>query len=145
MALLALCGWLGGGCHTPPRPDPNSGASVTVSGRTMLETAHAVSETFQQAGYQVVAQRQNAEFRLVFERPGTGSDTLLYGGWGPDQVWYRVKVRLTGMGGGALLISGDTFRVLYHGEGHFESEHKLSSSGSSRCQELLGQVAARLK
>ena len=142
-ALLALCGWLGAGCRSAHGPNPESMASVIVTGRTVLETAHAVSEVFQAAGYQPVPQHQNNEFRLVFDIVGSGADTVLYGDFVGEKVWYRAKVHLTTMGADSVLVSCDGFRVLDHGDGHFESEHKLSRGG--RYQELLERIRAHLK
>ena len=118
-------------------------ASVVVPGRTVLETAHAVSEVFQAAGYQPVPQHRNNEFRLVFDIRGNGTDTVLYGDFSGEKVWYRAKVRLVTMGTDSVMVSCDGFRVLDHGDGHFESEHKLSRRG--RYQELLDKVRTRLK
>lgn len=144
-ALLALGGWLGGGCHTTSGPNPDSLASVVVPGHTLLETAHTVSEVFQKAGYEPVPQSESSGFRLVFELPGTATDTVLYGGWHENTVWYRAKIHLTAMGDEAVLLSCEAFRVLDHGDQHFETEHKLSGSKGARYQELLEQVRARLK
>lgn len=145
LALLALSGWLAAGCRSPQGPNPESAASVAVAGHTALETAHTVSEIFQKAGYAPVPQAQNSDFKLVFDKPGTGTDTVLYGDWAGKKVWYRAKVRLALSEGELVIVSCDAFRVLDHGDGHFESEHKLSHFKSSRYQELLDQVKARLK
>lgn len=145
IALLALCGWLGAGCRSPHGPNPDSTASVAVAGHTILETAHAVADVFEKAGYQTVPQPKTDDFRLVFDLPGTATDTVLYGDWAGKKVWYRAKVRLTAAGADLVIVSCDAFRVLDHGDNHFESEHKLSGLKSGRYQEFLNQVRARLK
>ena len=143
LALLALCGWLGAGCRTPSGPNPDSAASMLITGKTILEVGHVVADVFEEAGYVPVPQPRNEEFRLVFDRVGTATDTVLYGGWHGQKVWYRAKVRLARMGAEGVLVSCDGFRVLDHGEGHFETEKKLS--GGKRWQEMLERARARLK
>jgi hypothetical protein len=118
-------------------------AAVVISGPTPLETARAVSEVFQQAGYKPLPQADNRDMRLVFEKPGGSMATVLYGGWSANQVWSRVKVRIAGLEDGELLLTCDVYRVTDHDVTSFEVEHKVSHVKKGPYRELLEQVKAR--
>ena len=115
-----------------------------IMGQEPLAIAHAVSDVFQQAGFRPLPLPENTDFRLEFERPGTGMDTVLYGDWESNKVWYRAKVRIITAGGGAHVVSCNAFRILEHGNVHFEVEHKLGRAQRGAYQRLLDQVRAHL-
>ncbi len=143
-AMVTLCAAVGAGCHSLKGPGHESLAAVVVSGPTPLETAHAVSEVFQQAGYKPVPLPDNKDMRLAFERPAGGMATFLYGDWDPNKVWVRVKVRIAGLDEDKLLVTCDLYRVTDHGDSHFEVEHKMSHVKRRPFRELLDKVKARV-
>ncbi len=144
-ACVCVCAWLCGGCHTPKVPGHDSVAVAVVSGPTPLETARAVSEVFQQAGYKPVPTPANkdTDLCLIFEKPGGAMATVLYGDWHANKVWLRVKVRVAALGQGQELVTCDVFRVSDHGDATFETEHKLSHARKEPYRELLNRVKAR--
>jgi hypothetical protein len=142
-ALAMLCVGAGGGCRSPKGPGHESVAAVIISGSTPLETARAVSEVFQMAGYKPLPLPDNSDMRLAFEKPAGAMASVLYGDWDANKVWARVKVRIAGLDEGRQLVTCDIYRVTDHGEPHFETEHKLSHVTKGPYRELLEQVKAR--
>jgi len=138
-----LCAWAGAGCHSLKGPGHESLAAVVISGPTPFETARAVSEVFQKAGYKPLPLADNKDMRLVFEKPAGAMATVLYGDWAPNEVWSRVKVRIAGLDEGRLLVTCDLYRVTDHGDAHFEVEHKVSPVKKGPYRDLLNQVKAR--
>ncbi|MGA2864659.1 MAG: hypothetical protein ABSF95_09240 [Verrucomicrobiota bacterium] len=142
-AWLAVCACLGGACQSPKAPGHESLAAVLISGQTPLTTARAVSDVFQKAGYTPVPLPPNKDTRLVFEKPGGALATVLYGDWEANKVWYRVKVRIDALGADLQLVTCDVFRVLDHGDAHFEQEQKVTPLKKGPYRHLLNQVKAR--
>ncbi len=138
-----FCAWPGGGCRSLKGPGHESLAAVVISGPTPLETARAVSEVFQKAGYTPVPIPANDNLRLVFEKPAGAMATVLYGDWDPHKVWFRVKVRIAGLDEGRQLVTCDLYRVTDHGDVHFEVERKISPVKKGPYRELLNRVKAR--
>lgn len=139
-----LCAWLGAGCRSPRGPGHESLAAVVISGPRPFETARAVSEIFQQAGYKPLPLPDNKDMRLAFEKPAGAMATVLYGDWDSNKVWLRVKVRIAGLEEGRLLVTCDLYRVTDHGDAHFEAEHKVSHVKKGPYRDLLDQVKARV-
>jgi hypothetical protein len=84
--------------------------------------------------------------RLVFEKEGTGMNTLVYGDWSPGKVWIRVKVFLHDLSSAQqVLLECDAYMVGQRGDPHFEEEHKLTSIHRGRYQDLLDEISRRLK
>ncbi len=147
IVLLALCCWLGWGCRSSKAPGggPSEGlVSVLISGHEALDTARAISEVFQAAGYKPFPLRANKDLGLAFEKPGGAGATLLYGDWDPNKVWYRVRVRLSPLSQDSQLVSCNVYRVTDHGDAHFETEHKLAHARRGPYRELLNQAKAQL-
>jgi hypothetical protein len=138
-----VCAWLGGGCRSVEGPGHDSLAAVVISGPTPLETARAVSEVFQQAGYKPLPLPENHDMRLAFEKPAGAMATVLYGDWDRNKVWLRVKVRLAGLDEGRQLVTCDLYRVTDHGDAHFEAEHRISHVKKGPYRDLLDQVKTR--
>jgi hypothetical protein len=145
VALLAvLPGLVGAGCHStaPSRPDVDSLAFIEVRGHSSVETARVLSEVFREAGYMPVAQSPTKSMSLVFERPGTTTESVFYGDWS-GKVWYRVKIKIETPDADLNLVKCDTYRIVGHGDPRFEEETKVSF-GKGKYQELLDRAQARL-
>lgn len=142
-AVVMLGAWVEAGCRSPQGPGHESLAAVVISGPTPLETARAVSEVFQTAGYKPLPLADNKDMRLVFDKPAGAIATVLYGDWSPNKVWSRVKIRIIGLDEGRQLVTCDLCRVTDHGDAHFEVEHKVSHAKKGPYRDLLNQVKAR--
>ncbi len=141
-AAVVVSAWLGGGCRSPHGPGYESTAAVVFGGATPLEAARAVSDVFQSAGYKPLPVGETKDTRLEFERPGSGMANFLYGDFAANSVWSRVKIRISELEDGKLLVACDVFRVRDHGDVRFEREKKISPK-KGRYRDLLEQVKTR--
>lgn len=138
------------GCKTSQEgPGSGSLAAVMVKAGEPLAVARAVSEVFQEAGYQPtpVPANRSREMRMVFEKEGTAKDTLMYGGWSFESLWYRVKIRISPLDAATktYLVTCDVFRVHHRGDRHFEEEQRLKSAKRGSFRELLEQAKKRVE
>jgi hypothetical protein len=148
--ILALAGLLAALCLTAcsstkaKAPVTDSLAAIEVKGRSLMEVARALSETFQEAGFNPVPVAPGRDTRLVFERPGSTKDTVVYGDWSLTRLWYRAKLRITRTDPDTQLVTLDAFRVFSHGEAHFEEEKKLGKMSRGTYQEILEKAKVKL-
>lgn len=147
VAVLLVCVLGLSGCKSPEGPGSDSLAAVEIEGHSFLEVARTTSQVFQKAGFTPapLPPSKEEQRKLVFERPGTGGDSLLYGDWSGGTIWYRAKVTFTEMGPDKQLVRCDAYRVLEKGSRHFEEEHKLSRMKAGAYQKLLDQVKTTLQ
>jgi len=146
LGLLLAVVWLGGaGCRTTSSGDPENHASAVLTEQSLMGAARAVATVLEAAGYMAVPQPKNSDYRLVYEKAGSSMDTVLYGGWAANGVWYRMKFRMVRTGNESVIVSATAYRVRDHGQGRFEMEQDLGNSGAKRCRELLSQVAVAAK
>ena len=132
------------GCKSTKHPVSDSMAAVEIKDRNTLDIARAISETFQKAGFTPVPVPTGRDTRMVFERPGSTQDAVVYGDWSFGKLWYRAKLRLIPSGSDSHLITCDAYRVYNHGEAHFEEEKRLSRMKKGLYQDLLDEAKARL-
>ncbi|HEY5913251.1 MAG TPA: hypothetical protein VJA21_21880 [Verrucomicrobiae bacterium] len=118
-------------------------ASVVIKGHSAAEVTLAAQQVFIENGYEKGPVKTGG---LVFEKRGSGMNTLVYGDWSGKPVWFRVKVYLRQVGApNTVLFDCDAFRVLERGDPHFEEEHKLTKLHRGTYQELLDKVSHRLQ
>jgi len=109
----------------------------------VVEIEAATQKVFAEHGYQEARSKGS---QLVFEKEGTGMNTLVYGDWSPKTVWVRVKVYVQDLSSvQQVLLECDAYMVAEHGDTHFEEEHKLTAVHRGRFQDLLDEVSHRLK
>jgi hypothetical protein len=131
------------GCRSHPATPSSRLASVLITNHPVMQVETATEEVFTQHGYQTGRSKTS---RLVFEKEGTGMNTLVYGDWSTKKVWVRVKVYVHDLTSvQQVLLECDAFMVAEHGDPHFEEEHKLTGVHRGRFQDLLDEVSQRLK
>ncbi len=140
--LTGLAG-LAAGCHSHPSTSSSRLASVIITNAPLAQVEMVTRSVFMEHGYQIAKAKPTA---LVFEKEGTGMNTLVYGDWSSKKVWLRVKVYLHELSAvQQVLLECDAFMVGEHGDIHFEEEHKLTRVHRGRFQDLLDEVSRRLK
>ncbi len=145
MAVVLLAWALAGsGCRTPQGPASDSLAAVEIKGCGPLEIARSLSDVFEKAGYSPVALPPNRGEKMLFEKEGNVGETVLYGDWNAKRVWYRVRIQMNLGGPDSELVTCNAFRVLNHGDPHFEEEQRLSRLRAGAYQHLLNLAKARL-
>jgi len=140
MALIALAFWLVSGCATAEKHAYI--ASVEIQGNTPGQITAMAEKVFTENGYHAAG---NAGERMLFEKPGSGMNKFAYGDWvGDTQVWIRAKLNIAPIGEARFRLECVPVLVKDKG-GSTEEEIKISSMHHGRYQDLLDQVAARLK
>ena len=138
---FALLVWAG--CRSHPDTPSTRLASVLITNHPVVEVEAATEAVFTDHGYQKIPSKTG---QLVFEKEGTGMNTLVYGDWSSKKVWVRVKLYTHYLSSvQQVLLDCDAFMVAEHGDQHFEEEHKLTTVHRARFQDLLDEVSKRLK
>jgi hypothetical protein len=126
--------------------DGMGATSETVTAGLGAEVESAVGVVFEAHGYSQMASDKGT---LVFERPGSKTDEMLYGDFSDDKTTDRVRVTIEP-------IDGTHFRVTCVGyavrqpTGHFEGDTSLEDPVrrfqffSSQFSKMLKEVKARL-
>jgi hypothetical protein len=145
LALPLLCGLLSAGCCSLGKPASASFASVAISGKTAGEIRDATIAVFRENVYQVFGSSEG----LTFEKEGTKGNTLAHEG--PFAAYQgavtiiRVRASLVALGSGVWRLQCQAYMVSGAGDSFFENEHKLADFRSGPYQDLLDEVARRLK
>ena len=130
------------GCQSPHSTSSPYLAAVMIKDKSVAQVEAVTQAVFEDHGYQRV--RVNSA-ELVFDKEGTGMNTLVYGDWSTKKIWVRVKVFLHELKPERQLrLACDAFMVGEHGDPRFEEEHKLTSIHRGRYQDLLEKVTQRL-
>lgn len=145
LSLALACGLFGFGCSSLSKPASASFASVTISGKSSGEIRDATVAIFRENGYQVFASRQG----LTFEQEGSKANSIARDGfvgshYGAVTI-IRVRAELVDLGNGAQRLQCQTYMVSGAGDAFMEEEHRLANYRSGPYQDLLDEVAKRLK
>ena len=143
VALTLLCGLGVTGCRSVGKPASASFASVEISGRTPEQIRDASVAVFREAGYTIVT---TTTTDLVAEKEGTQANKLAHGDWvSGGSVWVRVKATIVPLSAGQHRLQCNASMVRGKGDSFFEEEVKLSNLRGRPYQNLLDEVAKRLK
>lgn len=107
-----------------------------VEGRTPAAIRQATSEVFQQEGYRGFL----GEMSLVFERPASAFDHLVYGDWDLHSLAHRVEVTIVPAGDGVYRLNCDAYRVRDAGDRVLSDTQRLGKLGRGPYQRLLDRV-----
>lgn len=144
VGILALT-LVGTGCHSMSGPASASFASVTISGKSLEQIRDTTAAVFQADGYRASASGQ----QFLFEKEGTLSNTRAHDGFiaaqGGASTIVRVRAEVVDLGGGTRRLQCHAFMVKSAGDSFFEEEHKVANIRSRPYQNLLDEVAKRLK
>jgi hypothetical protein len=144
LSLSLMCGLFGAGCHLG-QPASASFASVTISGKSAGEIRDATIAVFRENGYQVFGSSQG----LTFEKEGTKANSIARDGlvgshYGAVTI-IRVRAELVDLGHGSQRLQCQAYMVSGAGDSFFEEEHRLANFRSGPYQDLLDEVAKKLK
>ena len=135
--LLLATACLLGGCRTETDPSQAGHmAALQISGSSEADILRTMKDIFANHGYQHIED-------LNFDKRGSAWQTALYGGWGEDGVWIRMKASIDADPSGSFLIGCDAFHVTAHSQGVMEEE-KPAYAYRKECQAILGEIQARL-
>jgi len=138
LPVLLAAAMLLAGCRTGPQDPPASHlASLAVSGYSEADILRAMQVVFPAHGYQHVSD-------MNFDKKGSVLQTALYGGWGEDGVWIRLRASLDPKPDGSYVMGCDAFRVTGHNQGVMEEEKPAAHGYRDECQKILLEVQSRL-
>jgi hypothetical protein len=130
------------GCHSPHSTSSPYLAAILIKDSPRTEVERITQAVFEDHGYQRVRLKSG---EWVFDKEGTGMNTLVYGDWSTKKIWVRVKVFVEELKPARQMrLACDAFMVGEHGDPRFEEEHKLTSMHRGRYQDLLEQINQRL-
>jgi hypothetical protein len=138
--LLVLL--LSSACQSAHEPGGTSHAVKQIQGRSLEEIQKTTAEVFGAEGY--TERGRNPEM-MVFDRAGSRRDAAKYGGWSGEGVTMRVRVGFTGLAGGNYRLQADATAVEDAGDPLFEDESRAMTLNRRPYQNLLDEVAKRLK
>ena len=145
LSLSLVCGLFSTGCRSLSEPASASFASVTISARSAEQIRDVAVAVFREKGYPASASSQG----LIFEKEATRGNTLARDGLVATQAGARTIVRvradLVDLGGGAQRLQCQAYMVSGAGDSFFEEEHRLANIRSGPYQDLLNEIAKRLK
>lgn len=144
---LLCCGLLAllvTGCGAT-KPASASFASVIIRDVMPEDITKATVAVFQEDGYSASA----ADGQLIFDKEASRMTNVAYEGlvgshYGAKTV-VRVKVSLVDLGAGAHRLQCQAYVVKDAGDAFFSEEQKLANVRSRPYQNLLDEVASRLK
>lgn len=127
------------------KPASASFASVTIRDHEPADIAKTAVAVFQDDGYKA----SSAGGQLIFEKEASKLTNVAYEGvvgshYGA-QTLVRVKVTLVDLGASAYRLQCQAYIVKDAGDSFFAEEQKLANVRSRPYQNLLDEVASRLK
>jgi hypothetical protein len=145
LALALACGLVSFGCSSLSKPASASFASVIISGKSAQQITDATMSVFREHGYQGYASQQG----LVFEKEGSKLNSISRDGlvgthYGAVTI-IRVRAELVDMHNESLRLQCQASMVSGAGDAFFENESRLANFRSGPYQDLLDEVAKRLK
>ncbi len=144
LSLLLACGWFSTGCRLG-QPASSGFASVIITNQTAARILDTTVAVFREQGYHETPSGE----ALTFEKEGTRGDTIAYEGVINAQngavAMIRVRVQCVGAGPGAQRLQGQAYVVTGAGDHFMEDEIRIANFRSGPYQDLLDEVAKRLK
>jgi hypothetical protein len=146
MSLLSMvCGLLAVGCNSLGGPASASFASVTIKGRSVQQIRDMSAAVFRENGYEAFISGQT----LVFDKEGSRMNTLSRDGLIATQAGastiVRVRAEVVELGADSHRLQAQAFMVSGAGDSFFEEEHRLTNMRSRPYQNILDDIAKRLK
>jgi hypothetical protein len=140
--LLLACLLLTTGCGSMGQPASSGIASVEITNRTPDQIRDATLSVFREKGFTLGPSTPN---ELVFEQEGSKMDQVAYGNWMGGKVYIRAKVAIVPVVEGRYRLQCTPGMVRDKGDSFFEEDVKLANIRRRPYQDLLDQVAKRLK
>ena len=129
------------GCQsTPKKLGSHRVAAVVVTNASPGEIREAAESVFKTHGFDAAPEDDN---ELVFQRKGSLMNGLVWGDWYGGPVWVRIKVFLTGMDAGRILVDCDVYMVQDHEDPLFQEQRKVRAD-KSECQKLLDEIPVKI-
>jgi hypothetical protein len=144
-ASVILCACLVTGCRLG-KPEGSSFASVEIAGKTEDEICKTTAAVFKEDGYQISTL---TPANMVFQKQGSHGQSLAYGGvvdtyYGATTL-VRVRAQVVDLGAKGYRLQCQAYMVRNANDSFFEDESRLTNIRRTPYQNLLDEVAKRLK
>jgi hypothetical protein len=133
LALLALSG-----CGTSRGSGKSSTVTVLIRETSPSAVRGATIDVFETHGYKVGRLDRQS---LVFEKPGSKWNDIVYGDWMESRTWNRVRVEVETVDESSVRLRATAYIVQDKGGA---IEEQVKSYRRAPYQELLDEIAARL-
>lgn len=117
-------------------------ASIMVTNQSSDQIDAALRTVFKKHAYE---ESKGAEEELVFQKPGSFMNGVVYGDWYSGGVWERIKVYQRELKSERTVVECDGYMVQEHEDPLFQKEKREYNSRKGHLQELLDEVAIELK
>jgi hypothetical protein len=130
------------GCHTTRNSVSNRMASIVVTNASSEQIEAAIDTVFKNHSYE---EGRAEEDELVFQKPGSFMNGLVYGDWYSGGVWERIKIYQRELDPARTVIECDGYMVQEHEDPMFQKEKREYKTKKGHLQDLLNEVAKELK
>lgn len=123
--------------------EPGSPAAAnTVQADSIYQVYEAITNVFNSEGYKVSERDAGS---ITLDKSADGTDRLLYGNWGGDDVVQRVKINVKSQGEGKFRLRLQPSAVRHAGSVAFEDDTRKMQLFSVKYGRMLGAVKKLLK
>ena len=139
LSVALAAAWLAAGCSTPKTGSQRL-ASIIVENRSPAQIEASLVQIYESHAYRL---KRKAD-KLIFEKPGTAMNSLIYGDWYSGGVWERIEVFQRELEPGRTLVDCDAYMVQEVDDPFFQKVHQVYKTRRGHCQKLLEAVSQDL-
>ena len=138
LPILALTA----GCRSSKTSVSNRMASIVVTNQPLEKIEGAIQVVFKSHTYE---ETKGEEDELVFQKPGSFMNSMIYGDWYSGGVWERIKIYQRELDPARTVVECDGYMVQEHDDPMFQKEKRQYNTKKGHLQKLLEEVAGELK
>ena len=130
------------GCSSTKPSFSNRMASIVVTNEPQEKIDTAVRGVFKKHWFE---ETKGEKDEIVFQRPGTFMNSVVYGDWWSGGVWERVKIYQRELDSERTVVECDGYMVQEHDDPLFQKEKLQYGSKKKHLQGLMNEVGAELQ
>ena len=138
LPILALTA----GCRSSKTSVSKRMASIVVTNQPSEKIEAAIQVVFQNHAYE---DTKGEVDELVFQKPGSFMNSMIYGDWYSGGVWERIKIYQRELDPARTVVECDGYMVQQHEDPMFQKEKRQYKTKKGHLQKLLEEVAGELK
>jgi hypothetical protein len=142
LLLATAAGLLTTGCRSTEPKVSTRMASIIATNQSSEQIEAAIRSVFKSHGYQ---EEKGEKDEIVFQKPGSFMNGLVYSDWYDGGVWERIKIYQRELRPAQTVVECDGYMVSEHDDPLFQKEKKQYGTKKHHCQKLLDEVAQVLK
>jgi len=130
------------GCSSTKPSFSNRMASIVVTNEPPENIDTTLRSVFKKHWFE---ETKGEKDELVFQRPGTFMNSLVYGDWWSGGVWERVKIYQRELDSERTVVECDGYMVQEHDDPLFQKEKLQYGSQKKHLQQLMDEVGTELR